>query len=303
MNGELDAAALRTLMDGAAAPLLLHVLPEEHYAASHLPGAKNACIYETAFLDRVRGLVPDLNEKIVVYGEGDPFLDSREAAARLRSAGYRNVADLRGGLRAWRASGFPVEGSGVLPTAPALQGRYLADVTTSVVRWTGCNLTNHHSGDLPLAGGEFHAENGRLVRVELTGDLTRIRCEDLADAGWNAMLVAHLKTADFFDVDNHPHAHFISSRVEPIANAGIGRVNVRIAGSLRLRGVVEPVEFDATLASLDNDHLTLQAMVALDRTRWGSLYGSSRFFAFLGKHVVNDVFNLHLKVHAARSLE
>jgi hypothetical protein len=35
-----------------------------------------------------------------------------------------------------------------------------------------------------------------------------------------------------------------------------------------------------------------QAFITIDRTEWGVLYGSSRFFARLGDHVVND----HLKV-------
>ena len=37
-------------------------------------------------------------------------------------------------------------------------------------------------------------------------------------------------------------------------------------------------------------------MIDLDRTQWGSIYGSGKFFARLGQHVVNDLIHLHLKV-------
>jgi hypothetical protein len=40
------------------------------------------------------------------------------------------------------------------------------------------------------------------------------------------------------------------------------------------------------------------------RSNWiapfGSIYGSGRFFPFLGKHAVNDHVHLHVKLHAER---
>jgi hypothetical protein len=42
-------------------------------------------------------------------------------------------------------------------------------------------------------------------------------------------------------------------------------------------------------------------MVDFDRTQWGSIYGSGKFFSRLGQHVVNDVIHLHLKIVTAAS--
>jgi hypothetical protein len=39
-----------------------------------------------------------------------------------------------------------------------------------------------------------------------------------------------------------------------------------------------------------------QAEVSIDRTRWGVVYGSGKFFARLAHHVVNDEVQLHLKL-------
>ena len=39
-----------------------------------------------------------------------------------------------------------------------------------------------------------------------------------------------------------------------------------------------------------------QATLALDRTAWGSIYGSARFFQRLGMHLVNDFVDLQLRM-------
>jgi len=49
----------------------------------------------------------------------------------------------------------------------------------------------------------------------------------------------HLRSADFFDVENHPKATFRSTRFEPV-----GGSNYRIHGDLTLRGVTRPVVLD-----------------------------------------------------------
>jgi polyisoprenoid-binding protein YceI len=71
-----------------------------------------------------------------------------------------------------------------------------------------------------------------------------------------------------------------------------------IEGTLTLRGVTQPIEFPMLIALNDEDQLIAQAQFEIDRTRWGSNYGSGRLFAWLGKHVVNDFVALHLKVKA-----
>lgn len=52
---------------------------------------------------------------------------------------------------------------------------------------------------------------------------------------------AHLRSADFFDVEKFPTLVFKSTKIEP---AGQGRF--RMAGNLTLRGVTRPVVFDVT---------------------------------------------------------
>ena len=50
----------------------------------------------------------------------------------------------------------------------------------------------------------------------------------------------------------------------------------------------------------DAQLLTGQGQFELDRTAYGSHYGSGKLFRFLGQHLVNDHIHLHVKIHADR---
>ena len=297
---KLTAPELRDILSATAPPLLVHVLPEEHFATRRLARAANACTYETAFLDKVRELAPRVDTPIVVYGEGAPSLDSEDAAAKLVAAGYVNVADFRGGLREWEASGFPLEANLPPPAAPVLDGSFQIDVAASVILWTGQNLFNHHEGTVMLAAGSLLLSQGTLEKGEFTINMNSIACSDIPDGAMAAMLVGHLRTADFFQVSEYPTARFVVSSSMPIPGATEGAPNYQISGNLTLRGVTRELSFPAVIAAADTGHVTAQAHLELDRTLFGSCYGSGKFFAFLGKHVVNDLIHLHLKIHATR---
>jgi polyisoprenoid-binding protein YceI len=52
----------------------------------------------------------------------------------------------------------------------------------------------------------------------------------------------HLRSADFFDADNHPTATFTATRVEPR-----GGSDFAVTGDLTIRGTTKPVTFDVEL--------------------------------------------------------
>jgi rhodanese-related sulfurtransferase len=196
--------------------VLIHVLPEEQFTQQHLPRAVNACVYEMAFLSKVAELVPDKSAEIIVYGAGAPSLDSAVAAEKLMKAGYTNVSDFRGGIAEWLQHGFPLEGSGPQVESVSHDGVFEVSTDTSVVRWTGRNLFNHHHGIVKLAGGRIEIEKGVLKAARFTLDMNSIACEDLVDTAYNAMLIRHLRDDDFFAVDRFPAAEFICDRAEPL---------------------------------------------------------------------------------------
>jgi polyisoprenoid-binding protein YceI len=296
----LSVTQLQSLMTEEPAPLLIHVLPPDHFKARRLSGAINFCSYESAFISKIEELVPNREQPIILYGEGEPSLDSADAAQKLKLAGYKNISDFRGGLKEWEKAGLPILSDGPLPSDPMLDGKFALDVSRSVIRWTGRNLFNHHEGTLRFSEGSIHVREGVLFSGELSIDMNSIACSDLTDKSVNAMLIAHLRSADFFDTAHHPAARVTIRSSTPFPNALPSHPNHEISASLMLRGVERPLVFPAVIATADADHVTAQAQVEFDRTKFGSHYGSGRFFAYLGQHVVNDLIQLHLKIHAMR---
>ncbi|EDY17490.1 YceI family protein [Chthoniobacter flavus Ellin428] len=297
----MTALELQTRIQTPQPPALLHVLPPEVFAAVHIPHSLNACVYETAFLDKVHALALDPAAPLVVYGAGEGSLDAIAAAEKLRAAGFTHVETFGGGITAWQAAGLPFEGTGHLPEPPIPHGTYRVDPAESVIRWTGRNLFNHHSGTVRLALGEIRVRQGELTGARFTIDMTSIACEDLTDRSMNAMLLAHLRTTDFFDTEHHPTAEFIADTAEQIPAWTDGTPNYQLRGTFTLRGISHPMAFPVLIAAKDDArHLTGQGVLTFDRTAYGSQYGSGKLFRFLGPHVVNDHIHLHVKIHAER---
>lgn len=294
----MTSSELHSLLNASPAPLLLHVLPEEVFAAQRIPGSCNACVYEMAFLDQVAALIAGKDQPVIVYGAGADSNDAATALVKLTAAGYTNVTAFGGGLAAWRGDGLPVESDGPLPSSPALSGSFRVDTAQSVIRWTGRNLFNHHHGTVKLAGGTIELNDSQLVSACFSVAMDSIACEDLVDSTWNEMLLRHLRSDDFFDVAQYPTAAFVAVSIEPLPACTDGTPNYLLRGRFTLRGITQPIEFPVLVASADGQRLTAQGVLDLDRTHFGSIYGSGKFFLFLGKHIVNDVIHLHVKLHA-----
>jgi polyisoprenoid-binding protein YceI len=272
---------------------LIDVLSAESFAAEHLPGSVNICVYETAFIDKIRAAFPDPKTALTVYGLSDSTLEARVALTKLGAAGYARVTALSGGLEAWKSGGGKIEQSAA-PELPS--GRFEVDQSASLVEWMGRNLFNRHAGTVQLGPGHILIKEGRLVHGHLTVDMTSLRCSDIADPAMKAHLIAHLESDDFFSVDKYPRAELEIKELTYRSDVRLDQPNYQIKGDFTLRGVTNPIEFAAVVARKSDGSFTAQALLDLDRTLWGATYGSAKYFARLGQHLVNDEFHLQLKV-------
>jgi len=272
---------------------LIDLLSAESFVAEHLPGSVNICVYETAFIDKIRAAFPDPNTALTVYGLNESTLEAGVALRKLGATGYSRVTVLPGGLEGWKASGGKVEHS----SAPELpSGQFEVDQNASQVEWMGRNLFSRHRGTVQLGPGLVFIEDGRLAGGRLTVDMTSLRCSDIADPTMNAHLIAHLESDDFFSVERYPQAELDIREVQYRSNVRLDEPNHQIIGEFTLRGVTNPIDFAAVVARKGDGSFTAQALLELDRTLWGANYGSAKFFGRLGQHVVNDEFHLQLKV-------
>jgi polyisoprenoid-binding protein YceI len=96
--------------------------------------------------------------------------------------------------------------------------------------------------------------------IELTIDA------DSIDTG-NPKRDEHLRSTDFFDVDNDAQVRFRSTRVE-----AVGDEILHVVGNLEVAGIAEPLEFAVTVQPA-GDGLALEARTTVDQRRFGMSSG------------------------------
>ncbi|MEM6611352.1 MAG: rhodanese-like domain-containing protein [Cyanobacteria bacterium P01_C01_bin.72] len=91
---------------GEPALTIIDIREQDAFNISHISGAVSLPTNE--LVNRALNNL-ELERDLYIYGSTDE--QTANAAAQLRAAGYQNVAELRGGLAAWKASSFPIEGN------------------------------------------------------------------------------------------------------------------------------------------------------------------------------------------------
>lgn len=171
------------------------------------------------------------------------------------------------------------------------------DPAASKVLWTATKMTGDHTGNVPVKEGTVAVADGKLIAAEMVIDMTGITCIDIESEGANAKLVNHLKSTDFFDVENHASATFKSTSVEAIADATPGKPNYTVTGDLTIKGITQPVTFTC-LFWTEGSTARSAASFTFDRSKYDIKYRSGTFFPDLGDKVISDTVSLTFDVTA-----
>jgi polyisoprenoid-binding protein YceI len=91
----------------------------------------------------------------------------------------------------------------------------------------------------------------------------------------------HLRSADFFDVANHPDITFTVDQVRP---SGTG---VTVSGQLSVRGRTRPASFDAQVSRIDGDEVHLDGDLLVDRAGFGLTWSP------MGMASLNNTITVH----------
>ena len=104
---QVGVAELTILRAASDAPVIIDVRGPKSWGEGHIDSARHIPLDE---LDaRAKDLPADKSQRVVVYcGEGSKL--GPAGTAKLQSMGYTNVANLSGGIEAWRAAGQKVVG-------------------------------------------------------------------------------------------------------------------------------------------------------------------------------------------------
>ncbi len=281
--------------------IVIDTLPKELFEKRHLPGAQNACVFQVVFPSEVEAIVPDRDREVVVYGSSRASHDSVTAAEKLVRLGYSKVFALTGGLAAWREAGYPLAGND--PDSADEEDRfrlddrsYTVDTERSIIEWTGRNPNSTHYGTLRLLRGDITIQQGKL-RGTFEIDMLSLKNLNLEGSEWQPVLIAHLKSDDFFFAEKFPKARFTIDSAREIGES-LSEPNFEVEGTLELRGVRNHLKFLATIGNLPDGAITAEAHFDFDRTQWKIIYGSSRYFEHLGMHLVFDPVSIGLRIVA-----
>jgi polyisoprenoid-binding protein YceI len=167
---------------------------------------------------------------------------------------------------------------------------YTVNVDESTIEWQGFKPTGSHKGTINIESGTFTTNDGKIQSGSFVIDMSSIKeSED------NARLEGHLKSADFFDVENFPIAGFEITGLEVKAD------NIILSGNLTLKDTTNNVTFPVTVV-LEDDTLTLSSEVfTIDRSKWNVRYGSKSFFDNLKDKFINDDIELKIVIKAKKS--
>lgn len=159
---------------------------------------------------------------------------------------------------------------------------YKADLATSKVDWKAFHKGGFAPrwGTLNLKSGEITVENDVVTSGEFVIDMTTLKVDpaSVTEADKKpADLEAHLKNADFFDVEKQPTSDFKITAVADLAGElpkdAVAGANKTISGNLTLLGKTLNVSFPAKVTVAEGK-ASIQAKFTVNRADWGIKFGT-----------------------------
>lgn len=169
---------------------------------------------------------------------------------------------------------------------------YRVDAEHSKLTWLAKKVTGQHRGTIDVSAGTLNVEKNVLKGGSFDLDTKSIKVTDITDQETNAKLLGHLKSEDFFAVDQFDKAKFV---ITSAVTRGAGLYTVK--GNLTIKGITNEVVFPATV-KIDNGKLVANAKIIVDRTKYGIKFRSKNFFENLGDKTIYDDFELNIQLAA-----
>jgi len=173
-------------------------------------------------------------------------------------------------------------------TAPALldllkggtlTGEWVLDPTTSSVR-----LKTKSMGLIPVKGVFREVSGSGTVSADGSAAGTLVVAAASIDTQ-NARRDTHLRSADFFDSDNHPDITFTTDDIQPSAQG------VTVTGALTIRGRTRPQSFDAEVTVAGDGEVWLDAAVRVNRGDFGITWNVLGMVAETATVIIHAVFS------------
>jgi polyisoprenoid-binding protein YceI len=167
-----------------------------------------------------------------------------------------------------------------------LQGQTkILNLNLSEIKWVGKEITTKtHFGSLNFKKGNISIDKDLITAGEFIVDMKSLKNEDLS-GGSKDYLEKHLRSDDFFGVEQHPTASLKITSVKKVEGE-----NHLVVGDLKIKGITNQVIFDIIL-----NEKGATAELIFDRSKYGVKFRSSSFFDELGDKLIYD--DIELKVN------
>lgn len=171
----------------------------------------------------------------------------------------------------------------------------------SVILWKGTEMwqTRKHEGTVNLSEGYLLLDNGQIIGGHIIADMNSIAITDIPEHETvpRRRLRNHLKSDDFFHVDEYPTAEFKITQTETFKSDSL-----RVLGDLSIRDVTKSISFVASKKPDQNSTLILSASFTIDRFEYNISYqGSywSRLTSILDNNLVDADISLSIELITA----
>ncbi len=165
------------------------------------------------------------------------------------------------------------------------------------VNWTGYGVGKTHAGTINVKSGEIV-----LGDKDVPQQITFVLDMKSLDTKDSDKLKAHLKNADFFDVEKYPEATFksTSAKVNPGPKDGVSAFTVK--GDLTIKDKTAPLEFVVNVIKKDGKFTAVANTEIADRTKYGIVYHSKQFetASKLGDKLIEDNIKIDISVTAQK---
>jgi polyisoprenoid-binding protein YceI len=177
---------------------------------------------------------------------------------------------------------------------------YMADTTSSRIRFTGHGVGKNHPGVFKLSSGTVYVADNKISGGNF---VINVKSLDLEQKGgmFDSKLYPHLLSKDFFHAEKFSTAKFEITDVKPYTTNStdtsiVAGANYTISGNFTLKDVTKNISFPAKV-DLDGNTLKAKGNFNIDRTEWNMNYNSDKS---LGDKFISETVNIQLDLQAKK---
>ncbi|MEO6903218.1 MAG: YceI family protein [Bacteroidia bacterium] len=175
------------------------------------------------------------------------------------------------------------------------ENTYNLDSKSTSAIWVGKKVTGEHTGTINISKGMIMGNGKTITGGNFEFDMNSITCTDLTDPAYNAKLITHLKSEDFFSVEKNPSVKFVLNKATLKSEN-----DYEVKGNLTIKGITHEISFPAKI-KMDEKKIVTIAKIMVDRTKYDIKYGSANFFKSIGDKAINDEFELNINLVANKN--